>query len=648
MIAAPSGQTEAGARLVPRALAYVDVAAAPLFAALAVALISRDQGGYFPTSWGWSTLALVAVIAVWLIARSATDMQRADCWFLLALVLFAVWVGLSISWSVDPSQSVLELERTLVLVAGCAGLLVLARKGAGPSLVLGLVVAIGAIGSYSLWTRLFPVAASFDPRDPNSGYRLFEPVGYWNSLGMFAGMGILLAFGLVTEPTVGRARRVVASLTLVILPLVLFFTFSRGSWLALGVGAVAAIALSPHRLRLLGQGAVLALPPAVAVVLASRLHALTDSNATLHAAQHQGHRFVLVVAALTAVSAALVPALLWLERRVHVDVRRRRALEVGLAGAVVLVLVAGIAAGGGPVSLARRGYDSFIVAAPPATPTNVTNRLFTLNGNGRAQMWHVAVDAVHGHWIGGTGAGSFERNWDRSPKANEVVRNAHGLYVEMLSEVGIVGLGLLVALLAIPLAAGLRVRRAALVAPLIGAYVTFVLHNAVDWDWQLSGLTLAGLFVGCLLLVARRDGEERPLAIPMRAAAGCAAAVVAAMGLVAALGNGALAHAQAEVQAKHYSAAARDASTAHTWMPWSAEPLKALGTAELEQRKVAAAQRTYRHATSVDPGDWQAWLDLAASVQGRARAQAVALARALYPTSPEIATFVEESRRQGP
>jgi len=644
VVAAPSGHTGAGARWLPRGLAYLDPAAAPLFAALAVGLISRDQGGYFPTSWGWSTLALVAVFVTWLISRAATDMQRSDGAFLLALLLFALWVGLSIAWSVDRSQSVLELERTLVLVTGCVGLLVLARKGAGPSLAFGLVLAIGAVAAYSLWTRLFPVASNFHPHDPNSGYRLFEPVGYWNSLGMFAAIGILVAFGLVTEPAVGRARRTVAALTLVILPLVLFFTFSRGSWLAFALGFAAAIAISPQRLRLLGEGAVMALPPVVAVLLASHLHELTDSSATMHGARHQGLRLALVVVALTAISAALVPLLLRLERRVRLDARRRRTLEAGLAGAVVLALIVTVAAGGGPVSLARRAYDSFIVAAPPATPTNVTNRLFTLNGNGRAQMWHVAIDSVHGHWIGGTGAGSFERDWDRSPKANEVVRNAHGLYVETLTEVGIVGLGLLVALLAIPLAAGLRVRRVALVPPLIGAYVTFVLHNAVDWDWQLSGLTLAGLFIGCVLLVSRRDGEERPLAIPARAAAGAAAAAVAAIALVAALGNGALAHAQAANDAKHYSAAAKDASTARTWMPWSDEPLKARGTAQLEQGQIAAAQRTFRKATSLDSGDWQAWLDLAASVQGRARAQAVARARALYPTSPEIVTFLEESR----
>ena len=274
----------------------------------------------------------------------------------------------------------------------------------------------------------------------------------------------------------------------------------------------------------------------------------------------------------------------------------------------------------------------------------MTNRLFTLNGNGRAQLWHVAIDAVHGHWIGGTGAGSYERDWDRSPKANEVLRNAHGLYVETLTELGIVGLGLLVALLAIPLVAGLRARRVVLMPPLIGAYVTFVLHNAIDWDWQLSGLTLAGLFIGCALLVSRRDGEERSLTIPARAAAGGAATVVAAIALVGALGNGALAHAQAANDAKHYPAAAKDASTARTWMPWSDEPLKARGTAQLEQGQIAAAQRTFRKATSLDPGDWQAWLDLAASVQGRARAQAVARARALYPNSPEIVTFLEESR----
>jgi Flp pilus assembly protein TadD len=76
-------------------------------------------------------------------------------------------------------------------------------------------------------------------------------------------------------------------------------------------------------------------------------------------------------------------------------------------------------------------------------------------------------------------------------------------------------------------------------------------------------------------------------------------------------------------------------------MPWSADPLKALGEALYREGDTAAAQATFRKAIAVDGGDWQAWLDLAATVVGPQRAIAVARAKRLYPTSPEVVEFEE-------
>src|SRR2546423_4584029 len=148
-------------------------------AAAAVVLVARDQGGYFPPSWGWSALALAGVVVTWLAASARTDAGLADGAFLVALLALTVWIGLSIAWSVDVAQSVLELERGLVLLAGCAAFLLLARRRGLEALVPALLVAITGICAYSLSTRLAPTAAGFHPDDPTSRYRLFEPLGYW-------------------------------------------------------------------------------------------------------------------------------------------------------------------------------------------------------------------------------------------------------------------------------------------------------------------------------------------------------------------------------------------------------------------------------------------------------------------------------------
>jgi O-Antigen ligase len=644
--AATAGRRRRPAQL-PRLLAQIDAVAPPLFTALAIGLIAKNQGGYFPTSWGWSTLALLAVVATWLVAGPRTDLGRFDVWFLLALLLVTSWVGLSITWSVDRAQSVLEFERSLVLASGCGAFLLLSRRRAAPSLALGIVAAITAVCAYSLWTRLFPSATGFDPSDPTSVYRLFEPVGYWNALGAFSVIGILLALGILTESALRPAQRAFAGLAVVVLPVTLFFTFSRASWLALACGLLVAIAASPHRLRLIAEGTVFAIVPAVAVLLASRSSGLTDRDATLASASHQGHHFALILVGFTAVSVVLVLALVWVEERATIGRRARHTIGSILFASAAVVLVAAVTTAGSPVSLAKRGYDSFVATKPPTDPMNMSGRLLSLNGNGRARMWRVAIDSVHGHWLGGTGAGSFERNWDRSPKANDVIRDAHGLYVETLSELGIVGLLLLVVTVSVPLIAGLRVRRVPIAPAATGAYAAFLLHNAVDWDWELSGITLTGLLAGCVLLVIHREGVERHVARSVRFPAGVGVVVVGGFALIAAIGNGALANAQTANQAHEYATAASDASIARRWMPWSSEPLKALGEARLGQRDVSAARASFLKATSIDPGDWQAWLDLAASLGGDERARAVAHARRLYPTSPEIAEFEMDSQRTG-
>jgi Flp pilus assembly protein TadD len=122
-----------------------------------------------------------------------------------------------------------------------------------------------------------------------------------------------------------------------------------------------------------------------------------------------------------------------------------------------------------------------------------------------------------------------------------------------------------------------------------------------------------------------------------------AAAAFAFVGLV---GNTALAHAVVSNRQHHFSDAVGAAGTARRWMPWSPAPLQALATARLGLGNASEAKADFRAAISLDPNNWQSWLDLAASVHGKARADAVARARALYPRSPEITEFEKEARAE--
>jgi O-Antigen ligase len=616
-----------------------------LVAAATVVLLASDQGGYFPPSWGWAALALAGVVVTWLLASGRTDAGVADVTFLAALLALTVWIGLSIAWSVNAAQSVLELERGLVLLAGCVALLMLARRPAFGALVPALLLAIAGVCAYSLWTRLAPTPAGFHPDDPTSRYRLFEPLGYWNGLGLFAVLGILVALGLATEPATRVGLRVLGSVSLVLLPVTLFFTFSRGAWLALVVGVLAALVSSPHRLRLVAEGAAFSVLPAGAVALAWRAGPLTHEGATLAAATRAGHRLAIELLVLVLTSVVVVLLVRRLELATRIGPTARRIVGVGIIVLAVGGLAAGLVREGGPGSLVMRGYHSFADPAPPRERGDLTTRLASLNSNGRARMWSVAIESLHGRgWAVGSGAGSFERNWDRSKRADEVVRDAHGLYVETLSELGVIGLLLLVAVLAIPLAAAVRRRATPLVPALTGAYVAFLVHLSVDWDWELSGVALTGLFVGCLLLVAHRDRGERAVAAGFRTAGVVAALAAAAFAFVGLVGNTALARARDANQDRRFADAASAATTARRWMPWSPAPLLALGTARFEQGRIRKAEASFRAAIALDPNNWQSWLDLAASLQGKPRRRAVARARTLYPRSPQIIEFEKEAR----
>jgi hypothetical protein len=606
-----------------------------------LALLAADGGGYFPQSWGWAGCAVALVAAACIGAGRPPRPSRLELWFVGAFAVYAAWTGISIMWSIDRTASVYAFERALLLLAGSAAFLALAGRRDVEILTVVVVGVITTVCGYALWTRLFPSASSFDPADPVTGYRLFAPLGYWNALGAYAAVGLVAAFALLARGRVAMWEAAVAGIAGLVLPLTLFFTFSRGAWAAGAVGAIVAVALSPSPARLLVRTVIGALAPTAAIIAAADQPALTHIHATLPGAIHEGHRLALVCGFLAVFSIVAIAAATRIpvpDRVIRVRMSRRAraaVIAVTVSTAVVVLVVASLGFG-------ERFVHTFAEPTPPPEPVDVSRRVLDLNGNGRAQMWKVALEAADGHWVAGRGAGSFQRSWERSRRSNEVVHDAHGLYVQTITELGVVGLVALVAALCAPLVAGLRSRRSPLAGPLTGAYVVFVSHNAVDWDWRLTGLALTGLVIGGLLLLLSRPLEVKPLAVRWRMTALGVSCLIAGAMAVAGVGNGALAHARAAAGRHDYAAAVGDAALARRFMPWSAEPIDVLGEAEFRAGDIRAARQVFADAVRKDPNGWRGWLDLAAATQGRPRRAAVDRARALYPNSPEVREFLEE------
>ena len=110
-----------------------------------MAALAADGGGFAPTSWGWSAIALLLVIGGTLLLGGGRRLAPVE-WALPAmLAALAGWVWLSLAWSADFSQTVQEGERMLLYVAAPAAVLLLGSRSRVEVLLASLVVAITAI-----------------------------------------------------------------------------------------------------------------------------------------------------------------------------------------------------------------------------------------------------------------------------------------------------------------------------------------------------------------------------------------------------------------------------------------------------------------------------------------------------------------------
>jgi O-antigen ligase len=209
-----------------------------------------------------------------------------------------------------------------------------------------------------------------------------------------------------------------------------------------------------------------------------------------------------------AASIVLVPALIWTDSRAA-----WLALLVGLGVLAVstrrALAVAAAAALGSLLAIAALRADAAL--------------------GSRADYWRVALDQWEDNaWLG-AGAGTFAQFWQREP-FSETVLDAHSLYLESLAELGPVGLALLACALAIPLAAAVRARHNPLARIAAAAYVAFLFHAGLDWDWEMPAVALAGLLVAVAALAAYRDAAlEITLGTRGRATIALAALAIAVL-----------------------------------------------------------------------------------------------------------------------
>jgi hypothetical protein len=336
------------------------------------------------------------------------------------------------------------------------------------------------------------------------------------------------------------------------------------------------------------------------------------------------------VVLVLAIGSALIASVAHvLARRVAVGSRARRAFDLILATVAVVAVVGSLVAIGGPFAGASELRDSF--DSDPVVGADLNSRLFSASGNGRSELFRFSWDAGRERLATGNGAGSFEYLWYERRPNTLVVRDGHSLYLETFAELGVVGLVLLGLGLLLPFVAGYRARRSRFVSAGIGAFTAWATACALDWHWEVVGVTMTAFLAAGVCLVAADRTRPHPLGTWARAIVASVGVVLSAFAVVSLVGNQALFAGREALTRKDWASARDHAERARALLVWSHEPEIVLGDAYAGLGDRDAALRSYRDAVATDPPNWVAWLRLAQVASGGERERAYAMARRLNP-----------------
>jgi hypothetical protein len=608
-----------------------------------------SNGGYFPGAVAVVSTLLVAGLVLHLTVadRPLAGLGALPLVGLAALALLALWTLASGSWSDAGGRALLEYDRALLYVLAFAAF---AMLGSSPErlrwLVRGLLAGIVVVCVSGLISRTLPDVWSVTPSIAND--RLSYPLGYWNALGLLTALGILLSVALTTDAREARVTRALAAAALPLLAATLLLTFSRAS-IALTIAAVPLLLVLGRPRALLGGLLAAAPATAVALVVAYDADLVASDRPTSAAATAQGHDLALVLVLCAVVAGGARWLLTRSDARLDAAIprprlpaaARRPGLLAGAAAGIVVVLAAIAIAAGAPGELSDQ-YDRFVEGnRVQETDGDLRTRLTQVGNNGRIQQWRVARDAFSDEPLRGTGAGTYALQWDHDRPEYYQVRDAHSLYLEVLGELGIVGLLLLVAaLLAVLVAFAVRTRGPdrMLGAALLTCGLVWAVHAGVDWDWEMPAVTLWLFAAGGLAAAApagvRRHGlRGADLPGAARVVAGLGVLLLAIVPVRIWLSEHALRDSARAFDAGDCPRAIDRALDSTAALGDRPEPFVLLGYCDVRIGQPQLAIRAMTRAISEDPGNWQPHYGLALvrASAGQDPRPAIRVARRLNP-----------------
>lgn len=481
---------------IPQRFAWVVAGAGALGWAAAV----LSGGLYGESSWG--ALTLVVLGAIGLVLTTERPLPTGSAAIGLACVaLLVILAAGSALWAQSVDSTWRETCR-LTLYAGTIALCVLVgRTRSGRWILAAAITGGAAIVSVWVWTRLIVGDAERAFIDG----RLAYPLDYPNGLA-FVFVVVALA-ACAWPPSVRRG----AATTLVVLASLgldlAVLTQSRAVIVALAAGAGGLMLGTGRQTRALALlcallGTALALPATLAVYRSTPgVSGATPEPGTVTTAVWVSLAGALAAGALWALGGTVAS-------RLTIGGRRR---AVGVLTAVVLVASAAgalVATSFDPGDAARSALQRFERLDQSRSSTR-----FASQAGYRYDLWRVALDQAAAHPLLGVGAGNYADTYTQRRRNPSYVRQPHSLPLQVLAELGVVGLVLLAGFASTLCIAAAAARAPSAGAPTIVAgsvCAAYAAHASVDWLHNLPGISLgACAAAGLLLGGARQAGTPR-------------------------------------------------------------------------------------------------------------------------------------------
>ena len=616
----------------------------------ATAALAFLAGGYFPVTTGLA----VAVLSLLLVAHVTLSEQPFAGWsFPLAvmagaLTLLVVWIMLSGGWSDAPARALVESNRALLylLMLVFVGLHARETPPHPPRLAAVLrwvALAIAVTSFIALLTRLLP--ATFPTKEGFNNARLQFPLTYWNAMGVFTAVGVILATHLTASEREPAAVRIAAAVALPVVAVALYFSFSRGG-IAVGIAGTALYLILAHPRGLPGALLAVSVPLAVALQRAYGADLLAQFDYTGADARAQGRSLFVVVIACMAAAGVLRWLTLGIDRRlvrVPISTRSRR-IAFGTAGVAALLALAVATVAFDLPERIEDQHRAFVEGNAPPGTADLRTRLTKVGNNGRLAIWRVALrEAEADAWKGG-GAGTFRLAWERDrPAPPERIVNGHSLYYEVRAELGWIGIALLAVVFAVPL--GVAVSRLGrpgrhTYAVFLAAAVALLAHAAVDWDWEMPAVFIWFFGAAGAVLAARAgpaEGAREPRRLT-RLLAGLAILLVAVTPLTVTASQSRLNRGVTALRDGDCAAATNAALGSLDLLSSQAGAFEVLGWCDARAGELKLAVAAMRNAQRRDPGDWHYAYGLAVTqaLAGEDPRPAAALAKRLNPLDPHV------------